>query len=196
MDLTITAKNLTVDNSIDRYARKRLAKVDRRLKGSVPAKLVVRYESARDADERYIAEFTADLKGAFLRAEERAATAEAAVDGVSDIVDKQARRYKTRRRKRRTGVSKLEAQIAEHLLEIETEEGTPELLEDGQLVKVKRHPVGPMSVSEAAAQMDLVGHNFFLFINEESRQLNVVYRRDDGDYGLIVPEGAATTVGY
>jgi putative sigma-54 modulation protein len=186
MDLTITARGFDLTDSIDTYARKRLGRLDRRLRYSVPARLVVRHEKARRPDQRFVAEVTADLKGAFLRAEERGESLNAAIDKVTDVLDRQLRRYKTRRSRKGAGISQFESQVIEQINEVE-DDGTDELA-DGRIVREKRHPVVRMSVAEAAAQMDLLGHDFYLFLNAETAVSNVVYRRHDGDYGLIVPE--------
>ena len=189
MELTITTKNMTLNDSVEQYARKRLAKLDRRLRHSIPVRLTLRHERTRDAGQRYIAEITATLKGALLRGEERASTITAAIDGVSDVVDRQIGRYKTRRlRHRRGGPNQLEADIAAQFTDEPGEEAADDPLEDAKLVRVKHHSISPMTVIEAATQMDLLGHSFFVFVNSEAGEVNVVYRRDDGDYGLIVAE--------
>ena len=72
--------------------------------------------------------------------------------------------------------------------EVESEEESPEVLSDGRVVREKRHPVTRMTVEEAVAQMDLLGHDSYLFLNAETGASNVGYRRHDGDYGLIVPQ--------
>ena len=186
MELTITARGFDMTDSVDVYARKRLAKLDRRLRYSVPARLVVRHENARRPDARFIAEITADLKGTLLRAEERGETLHIAIDKVTDVLDRQIRRYKTKRTRRGSGLSELEEQVLAQLADVDDPE--PEVLEDGALVREKRHKMTRLSVQEAAAQMDLLGHGFYLFTNIESGEANVVYKRHDGDYGLIIPE--------
>ena len=197
MELTITAKNLSLTDEIERYARKRLAKLDRHLRESVPVRLVLRHESTSDANHRYIAEVTADLKGGFLRGEERAVTASAAIDLVTDVLDRQAKRYRTRHRQHHAPLGEIEAQIARQIAEISPEPETEaasvrsEVLEDGRMVRVKHHPVNPMTVEEATSLMELVGHDFFVFQNTATTDINVVYRRRDGDYGLIVPDRTA-----
>ena len=190
MELTIAARNLTLNDAIEKYAHKRLAKLDRRLRRSVPVRLVLRHERTRDVGERYIAEITANLSGTFLRGEERAATVNAAIDAVGDVVDRQIRRYKTRRRRRRSPLGELEAGIASELAAESGEEAEDKPLEDedGRIVRVKRHAIDSMTVTEAATRMDLVGHSFYVFRNSASDSVNVVYRRSDGDYGLIVTE--------
>ncbi|NQW16420.1 MAG: ribosome-associated translation inhibitor RaiA [Chloroflexi bacterium] len=186
MELTITARGFDLTDSVDTYARKRLSKLDRRLRFSVPARLVVRHEKARRPDERFIAEITAELKGTILRGEERGETLHAAIDQVTDVLDRQIRRYKTKRIRRGDGLSELEERVVAQLADVEDPE--PETLEDGRLVREKRHRVTRMTVTEAAAQMDLLGHDFYMFTNADSGEANVVYRRHDGDYGLIIPE--------
>ncbi len=188
MDLTITAKNLTLNPDVEKYAQRRLSRLDRRLRQSVPTRLVVRREDTRRRDEQFVAEVTADLKGAILRAEERAASLEAAIDKVTDVLDQQIRRYKTRRKRRGKGLSEFEDRISKMFNEVEADEESPEVLSDGRVVREKTHPVTRMSVEEAATQMDLLGHDFYLFLNAETGESNVVYRRHDGDYGLIVPQ--------
>ncbi len=178
--------NLSPD--VEKYAQSRLSRLDRRLRQSVPARLMLRKENTRRSDEQYVAEVTSELKGAILRGEARAGSVAAAIDQVADALDRQIRRYKTRRKRRGKGLSEFEDRIAEMLNEVEPEEESPEVFVDGRVVRVKSHPVTRMTIEEAAAQMDLLGHDFYLFLNAETGESNVVYRRHDGDYGLIVPQ--------
>jgi putative sigma-54 modulation protein len=146
----------------------------------------VRDENSRRPDERFIAETTADLKGTLLRGEERGETLHAAIDRVTDVLDRQIKRYKMKRGRRGGSLSQLEEQVIAQLADVEDPE--PEVLEDGALVREKRHKMTRMTVQEAAAQMDLLGHGFYLFTNVESGEANLVYKRHDGDYRLILPE--------
>jgi ribosomal subunit interface protein len=193
VDLTITAKNLSLTDSLESYAQKRLAKLDRRLRKTIPVRLILKQEGTRSADSRFIAEVTAALKGGVIvRGEQRAANINAAIDGVADAIVRQIDRYRTRRIKSKRdgrGLSELELEVAGSFLETaeaEAESGAPARPE--AVVRVKRHGVRPMTVEQAAEQMDLLGHSFFVFQNVEGDAINVVYRRDDGAYGLIVPE--------
>ena len=107
---------------------------------------------------------------------------------IIDVLEKQIGRYKTRRKRRgRKGLSEFEDRISEMLSEAEPDEDLPEVLSDGRIVREKSHPMSRMTIEEAASQMDLLGHDFYLFLNAETGASNVVYRRHDGDYGLIVP---------
>ena len=189
VDLTVTAKNLTLGTTIEEYAHKRLSRLDRRLRYSVPLRLELRQEGTRKTDDRFVAEITATLKGAVLRGEERGASVQAAIDSASTVVERQIRRYKTRhyRRTRTRKATQFEETLADQFVELSGEKPDKEL-PDGRVVRTKEHTVSPMTVDEAAAQMELLGHTFFVFLNKESRDINVVYRRHDDDYGLIVPE--------
>lgn len=201
MDLTITVKNLTLTDSLEGYAQKRLAKLDRRLRKAIPVKLILRHEETKSVDARYVAEVTAALKGGVIvRGEQRAANINAAIDGVADAIVRQIDRYKTRRIKSKRdgrGISEFEQEVAESLTEgaaaAEPEVAGPAgsaapVKVRPTVVREKRHGVRPMTVEQAAEQMDLLGHAFYVFQNAENDAINVVYRRNDGDYGLIVPE--------
>jgi putative sigma-54 modulation protein len=125
--------------------------------------------------------------GILLRAEQRAAELYAAVDEVHDTLQRQIRRYKDkhwrRGRLRRQG-----GEIVEAVPEVtngvtpETEERRP------RIVRTKEFDVKPMFSDEAVEQMELLGHSFFVFRDAETNRINVLYRREDGNYGLIVPD--------
>lgn len=195
MELTITANNTTLTDAIKKYAEKRLSILDRRFRDPVPVYLQIRKEQTQKEDERYIAEVTIRMKRGVIRGEMRGDTPYTAIDHVSDTVTRQISRYKNRysTKDRRDSEGGLGYAIAEQLAQEsygDVEETGVTTLEHGQLVRTKRHPVAPESVEDAAAQMDLLGHNFYVFRNKDTKEINVVYRRQDDDYGLIVPEDA------
>ncbi len=198
MELTITANNTTLTDAIKKYAEKRLSILDRRFRDPVPVYLQIRKEQTKKEDERYIAEVTIRLNRGVIRGEMRGDTPYTAIDNVSDTVTRQISRYKNRYsdKNRRDVEGGLGLAIAEQLAQnadFEDEDNGITTLEHGQLVRTKRHPVEPESVEDAAAQMELLGHNFYVFRNKETKEINVVYRRHDDDYGLIVPEDAEVT---
>lgn len=192
MNLTISAQRTTLTDAIKNYAEKRLSKLDERFKFPVDVNLRIRHEDTKREEDRYIAEVTIPLKRGFIRSEERGDSPYSAIDLVQANVERRIRRYKTRFGRRRREASVLEVEIADQLITevlAEEEEKEPVVeLEFGQVVKTKRFPVTSISVQEAAAQMDLLGHNFYVFLNSDGGGVNVVYRRHDDDYGLIVPE--------
>ena len=110
----------------------------------------------------------------------------AVVDGVTDIIDRQIRRFKIkvyRSGQARKGVK--EQPAIDTSVDLAGEEA---MEEKGQLVRTKRFAMEPMSVEDAILQMEMLDHSFFLFFNMDSSKYNVAYRRQDGDYGLIEPE--------
>ena len=193
MELRITANNTTLTDAIKSYAEKRLSILDRRFRDPVPVFLQIRKEQTQKEEERFIAEVTIRMKRGVIRGEMRGDSPYTAIDHVSDTVTRQISRYKNRYsdKNRRDVEGGLGMAIAEQLAQEsvgEVEGSGVTTLEHGQLVRTKRHPVVPESVEDAAAQMELLGHNFYVFRNKETKEINVVYRRHDEDYGLIVPE--------
>jgi putative sigma-54 modulation protein len=195
VELRITANNTTLTDAIRSYAEKRLSILDRRFRDPVPVFLQIRKEQTQKEEERFIAEVTIRMKRGVIRGEMRGDSPYTAIDHVSDTVTRQISRYKNRYsdKNRRDVEGGLGMAIAEQLAQesiTEVEDTGITTLEHGQLVRTKRHPVVPESVEDAAAQMELLGHNFYVFRNKETKEINVVYRRHDEDYGLIVPEDA------
>jgi putative sigma-54 modulation protein len=191
MDFTISGQHTTLTEAIKDYAEKRMSKLETRFKFPVAVNLRIRKEETKRDEDRFIAEVTIPLKQGFIRSEERAESPYTAIDLVQQTVERRIRRYKARFDKKRRAPTLFETEIASQLKTETVEEGPTEPvveLEFGQVVRTKRYPMVPMSVQDAAAQMDLLGHNFFMFKNDETGEVNVVYRRHDDDYGLIVPE--------
>ena len=138
-------------------------------------------------------EVTVHGDGVVLRAQERASDAQGAMDQVLDKIERQMHRYRDRliERSRQPGET-LPAAVTEasapeeEAAEPEAEPASPGL--GAQIVRTKRFALKPMLPEEAAMQMDLLGHDFFVFANADTEQVNVLYRRKDGNYGLIEPE--------
>jgi len=196
VELTITANTTTLTDAIKKYAEKRLSILNRRFRDPVPVFLLIRKEQTRKEDERYIAEVTIRMKRGVIRGEMRGDTPYTAIDHVSDTVTRQIRRYKTRysRKSRKDVAGGLGLAVAEQLAQTAADdtadEGDVQTLAHGQLVRTKRHAIALETVEDAAEQMEMLGHNFYVFRNKENGEINVVYQRHDDDYGLIVPEDA------
>ncbi len=187
MELTITAKNVALSEALKRYVNKKFGRLDQRLPRILEAKLVVMRQATKSPQHRYTAEITIDSNGTLLRAQETASALYAAIDLTSDVLDRQIERFRAYRSPRphrfvhRPGTPMPKKQ------EPVPEETVEEELPSGRVVRVKRFPVKPMSPEEAADQMELLGHDFFLFFNDETKTHNLIYRRKNGDYGLIEP---------
>jgi putative sigma-54 modulation protein len=174
MELSLKGKNLEVTDAVEKHVEQKLGKLDRYLPNIAEVRVELAQGEAKSAESRYIAQVTIDHKGTLLRGEERAPDIFTAIDAVTDVVTRQIERYKGKLYGRKKGAPSLREGLA--------------MEELGKVVKVKRFLTEPMSVDEAIEQMELLGHNFFFFFNEDTEQFNVLYRRRDGDYGLIQPE--------
>ncbi len=197
MELSIQSRNLQVDQRTREYIQKKLAPLGRRLRQVGETTVEIRREKTRRSQERVVVQVTANVNGTLLRAEERAPTILAAVDVVAHALDRQALKYKGRhyshvRGRRGSTATSIRSQEADSptiaLEDQDDQEEVAAVLPTGRVVRVKRFAVKAMPVEEAALQMELLGHNFFLFLNEATEQHNVLYRRNDGDYGVIEPE--------
>ncbi len=179
MQLIITGKNMEVSDWLETYVRKKIGKLDRYLSEPAEAQIELSEESTKDAQHRQIVQVTIFKNGTIMRGEERSADMPAAIDSVVDKLERQIKRYKekTASKKRRLQAEVLEA------------ESTPlPEEEEGSIVRVKHFRVQPITEEQAIDQLELLGHSFFIFQNAANNQLNVIYKREDGNYGLLEPE--------
>jgi putative sigma-54 modulation protein len=176
MNLVIRGKNIEVPEKAREYITKKVDKFGRHLRNITETKVEVSEERSRSPENHYVVEMTLDCGGTFLRGEERGADIFSAVDAAADMMARQISRYKERLqgRKRRLIISKGELDADQQ--------------EESILLKIKRFPVKAMSPEEAMEQMELLGHDFFVFFDDTSGQFNVLYRRKGGTYGLIQPD--------
>ena len=174
MDVQLLTRNMEITPRLQEYVEKKVGKLDRYLPDIEEARMELVVENTRSSADRQVAQLTIWVRGTMLRAEERGADMFAAIDTTLDKMRRQINRYKTRRQDRRQRVEERE---------IETEEPVPPT----EIVRVKRFEVAPMTPDEAIEQMELLGHEFFVFLNPDEGEINVVYRRRNGSYGLIQP---------
>ena len=176
MNLVIRGKNIEVPEKSREYIAKKVSKFGRHLSNITETKVEISEERFRSQENHYVVEMTLDCRGTFLRGEERGADIFSAVDAAADMMTRQISRYKERLqgRKRRLVASKGE------LVADQQQEAT--------LLRIKHFPVKAMSPDEAMEQMELLGHDFFVFFDDASGQFNVLYRRKGGTYGLIKPD--------
>ena len=177
--LQVTGKNLEVSPAVREYLERRLEKVFRLFRQG-EAKADLTQEQTQAAGDRFVVQVTLNTRGTLLRGEVRAQDLFSGIDQVVDVLKHQAEKFKSRRmeRKKRGAPAPAEAEAEAPLEEAPL----------GQILRVKRHPIKPMDPEEAVEQMELLGHDFFLFLNGQNSQFNVVYRRRGGGYGLIEPE--------
>jgi len=175
MKVLIKGKNFEISEALREYAEKKVAKIGRFFTASpVVAQVSMSLERGTN-----IVDVTIQVKDLLLRGEDKTNDMYASVDGAVDKIERQISKFKTKINRR----LHMEGGIV-----AEPVAGVEESLEEPTVVKTKRFAIKPMSVDEAIMQMDLLGHDFFVFSNADTEEVNVVYRRKDGNYGLIEPE--------
>jgi len=182
MQLKVKGKNVEVSDSIRQYAEEKLAKLERQLADPTQIELELAVEKNPSIAANHVAEATIWTKGPTLRARESAEDVRASIDQLVEKLERQVVRYREKK-KRRRGSARDNGSAGVV--------GTPVVpaSEEGPLiVKTKQFAVKPMTPEEAVLQLELVGHDFFVFRNADSGEVNVVYRRLDGNYGLIEPQ--------
>ena len=184
MQLAISGKNLEITDSLRTYVEKKIGRLDRYLPNITDARVELAVENTRAAKDSQIAQVTLRTKHAILRAEEASTDMFASVDAVFEKMQRQVDRYKGKRWSKR--MAEGEAPLAA-AGEAEEETGPAEE-QPSRISRVKRFPLVPMDEEEAVDQMELLGHDFFVFYNVNANQINVVYKRSGGDYALIQPE--------
>jgi putative sigma-54 modulation protein len=183
MELQISSNNMDMTPRLRDYVEKKTARLDRYLPSLSSVQVELAMENTRSAVQRHVAEITIrDERGTILRAEERNSDMFAAIDAVVDKLYRQIERYRGKRKRKMRG--KGEEQEAGEPLPIA--EATAD--EDQAIVRHKRFALHPMSAEEAIDQMELLGHDFYVFFNAEDDAVNVLYRRRDGTFGLLQPE--------
>ncbi|MDM8000450.1 MAG: ribosome-associated translation inhibitor RaiA [Dehalococcoidia bacterium] len=189
MDIEIRGKKLQLSKAVENYVTKKMSKLDHLLPSIVETKVEISKEKAKSPTNRYVVQVTVKSDGVLIRAEERQADVYAAIDAADDVIRKQIERFKGKYYLRNRRAARHRKEMGVPVLPetgVEPEEGRKRIPE--VVVKAKRFPVKLMSVEEASVQMELLGHDFFIFLNADNNSFNVLYRRKDGAYGLIEPE--------
>ncbi|MCI5549769.1 MAG: ribosome-associated translation inhibitor RaiA [Clostridiales bacterium] len=180
MRITISGKNFNVSEKVEERLTRKLNKMDRYFGSEVEAQARLSLEK----NNRNICEVTIPIEGGIVRAEESAEDMFKAIDRCLEKLERQIRKYRTKLEKRlKDGAF---AAAPEYFTETEGDEESDEK----ELVRTKTFPVRPMAVEDAIAQMQLLGHSFFVFKNLDTDSVCVVYVRHDGNYGLLQPEYA------
>lgn len=178
MRVSVIGKNMTATPALKEMVEKKISKVEKFFGPEVDAKATLSVQKNKQK-----VEVTIPFNGVILRAEEASDDMYKSIDLVISKLERQIRKQRTKL-SRKNHESLRFAQLDEVAL------GTSNDIEEenGRVVKVKKFGVKPMSVEEAVLQMELIGHNFFLFQDSEDNKVNVIYKRKDGDYGLLEPD--------
>jgi putative sigma-54 modulation protein len=179
----VKGKNYDVPEADRRYAAQKMHRLERVLEDGADAVVELSVEHHKNLADSHIAEVTLVIEGGPIRGVGRAATHHEALDVV---IDKLERRAVSRRKKQIDRHRPDSGKVALRSLVTPGEPSDP--TQDGRrIVKVKRFAIEPMFEEDAVAEMEELGHNFFVFVNAENERLGVLYRRSDGNYGLIEP---------
>lgn len=176
----IYTKEMDLTGEIREYVEKKAERLYRFLEKIDETRVDLSHvKTARESNNRFVAQVTLRGRGFILRAEERAEEIKAAIDLVMDKIERQIERYKGKKYRSRAG-----AIPASELLTQEVEEQVQPLI-----ARRKKFMLVPMDELEAVEQMNLLGHeDFFVFFNINTNSINVLYKRRDGSYGIIEPE--------
>ncbi len=183
MNLTVHGRHIEITDRIQGYVEKKVSRLEKFLPQIREVKAELVHSETQAASDRYTAQLTIWANGQILRAEESSDNIFASVDAIIDKMYRQIERFKGRRfknKRRHAAAAAAAVDLAATLL--------PE--EISKIVRTKQFVAEPMLPEEAVEQMELLGHDFFVFFNIETNSLNIVYGRRDGQYGLLQPQVA------
>jgi putative sigma-54 modulation protein len=184
MRLQVKGRHIDVTDSLFQYAEKKLGKMARHLSDESRCELELIVEHNPSISENQVAEATVWTKGPVMRARESSTDMYASIDLVAEKLERQVKRYREKRTRRQ---AEHIAQHHNHTQDEPTPVATLPEEDESMIVKTKQFNMKPMSEEEALLQLELIGHDFFVFVNAESDEVNVIYKRRDGNYGLIEP---------
>ena len=177
MIVNVAGKEIDLTEELREYLEKRVDKIARYFSDIKEINAVLRVEK-----NKHIVELTVNANSVLLRAEERTLDMYEAIDLVVEKIERQIRKYKTKLRKRFRENSHFKAELVEKTAAAE------DMAEEFKVVRTKAFNVKPMSVEEAIMQMNLLNHSFFVYVDDKDNNLQIVYKRQSGDYGLIEPK--------
>ncbi len=191
MDLHIQGRNIEITRSMKEHVAAKLGALDRHLPSVGRAEVEMASEPTRSQQDRVVVQVSLTVGGDLLRAQRRAGSARAAVNSAVDALDRQVNRWKAQTY--RSERMQRDAPDADDVIQAEmhAENGVADadivVAPTGDLVRIKRFDMEPMTVEEAALQMQYLDHSFYMFLDSETNRYSVLYRRADANYGLIQP---------
>jgi len=177
MDIIVTFRHMEPTDSLKTYAEDKLSKIKKYLDFPIEAHVVLAVEKFR-----HMADVTLSVNGTRIKGVEETEDMYSAIDQVMDKIEKQVKRYRSKIRNRRTENRKgEEAQVTEEAEEV------IDLSFEGPSIEVEKMVAKPIDLEEATMQLELSQHDFLVFRNSRSMEINVIYKRKDGNLGLIEP---------
>lgn len=182
--LIIQGRHIGVDDALKRYAERKLGKLSRHFDRIHQAQAVLKVERHRTAGRAQVVEVTVWGDGVVLRGTHGSGDMYASIDGVVEKLEKQVEKVRSKRIEKR----RIDASRAKRRLVADAEAALRATPVPPEIVRVKRFAMKPMTAEDAMIQMEALGHDFFVFRDAQTEEVNVLYRRKQGDYGLIEPE--------
>lgn len=179
MNFNIRGENIEVTPAIREYVEKKISKLEKYFTETPDANVNVNLKTYNDKTSKV--EVTIPMSQLLLRAEEDHMDMYAAIDLISDKLERQIRKHKTKVNRKHREKGNLNELFGSYENAVNAEEEEQDL----EIVRQKRFNLKPMDSEEAILQMDLLGHNFFVYTDAETNNTNIVYKRKDGKYGLI-----------
>jgi putative sigma-54 modulation protein len=177
----VKGKNYDVPDRVREYAQRKLRRLERLLDDQSEATVELSVEQHRSVQDSHMVDVTLVIHGQTLRSSAAAATHQAGIDAVLDKVERRAVSFRETSRVRKSSQTVRGAGSTADTGSGGAEDGA------GRIVKVKRFAIEPMFEEDAVARMEELGHEFFVFVNAENERVSILYRRREGDYGLIEP---------
>ncbi len=187
MKLVIHGKNIEITEAIREYVQQKIEKAVNHFQG-ITNQVDVHLSVARNPriNPKQAAEVTIYANGNVIRAEESSESLYASIDLVADKISRQLRKYKERRQDQKTHAQTvIDGEVPQQVVTDLIGDRTPEL--PNEVVRTKYFAMPPMTLSEALEQLQMVGHDFYMFRNSETGEINVIYERNHGGYGVIHP---------
>ncbi|MFC4777802.1 ribosome hibernation-promoting factor, HPF/YfiA family [Paenibacillus sp. GCM10023252] len=178
MKYNIRGQHIPLTDALKDYAEKKLSRLEKYFDAPITSETTVTLAVTKG---NHSVEVTIPLRGVMLRAEDKSPDMYASIDNVVEKLERQIRKHKTKVNRKFRYDGGIRTLFKEEGSAVRVLDEEDEL----EVVRTKRHAIKPMDIEEAILQMNMVGHSFFVFSNVDSKEISVVYKRDDGKYGLI-----------
>lgn len=176
MRFIITGRNIDITEGLKSAVEEKLGKLDRFFAPETEVNVTLSVEK-----ERQKIEVTIPVKGNIIRSEQVSSDMYVSIDLVEEVIERQLKKYKNKLIDKKRNVADFAPEYVDEDEEIFEEE-------EVKIIRAKKFGIKPMNAEEACVQMELLGHEFYVFLNSDTNEVNVVYKRRDGAYGLIEPE--------
>ncbi len=187
MQLKVHGRNVEVTEWVQEYVEKKIRKLERHLPQVKEARAELTHSPTRAAEDRFTAQLTLWAGGQIMRSEESTSDIFASIDATIDKMATQIERFKGRHYEKRRRDSAVVNLGMDMTAEAVAEQAAAEEPEAGHILRHKQFVVQAMNEEEALEQMELLGHSFYVYFNPEAKAVNVVYKRKDGNYGVLLP---------